>query len=161
MQDYQIQPTGRRCCQSGRELKPGEKFYSVLMEREGRFLRQDYSSEAWTGPPAEAFSFWMGKVPATDAKKRPPIDDEMLLECFTRLEGQEEASRVRFRFVLALLLMRRRRFRFEEARTEEGREVLLLRCSRSGMSHRVINPGLSEEETSAVQDEVFQALGWE
>jgi hypothetical protein len=27
--------------------------------------------------------------------------------------------------------------------------------------HPVVNPDLSDEELAAVQDEVFQALGWE
>ncbi len=161
MLDYQIQPSTRRCSVTGRELKAGEKVYSVLLDEAGKFVRKDFSVEAWQGPPANSFSFWVGRVSAGDKKRRPPIDDELLLDCFQRLDGQIETERVNFRFVLALLLMRRRRLKFEEARTEDGQEVLYLRCNQSGTHHRVINPNLTEEETASVQQDVFQALGWD
>src|SRR6516162_3467790 len=123
MIDYQIQPNTRRCFLTGRELQPGEKLYSVLLEEGGQFVRHDYSAEVWQGPPEGAFSFWVGKVPAPDQNKRPRIDDEMLLECFIRLEGQSDPSRVNFRYVVALLLMRRKRLKFASARTADGLEV--------------------------------------
>ena len=93
--------------------------------------------------------------------RRPRIDDELLVDCFQRLEGQDDPGRVSFRYIVALLLMRRKRFKFEEARTEQGQELLVLRCTRTGARHEVVNPGLSDEELTAVQDDVFQALGWE
>ena len=142
MTDYQIQPNTRRCVATGRELPPGTKFYSVLLEQDGKLVRQDYSSEAWQGPPPGAFSFWAGRVPAGDQARQIRIDDDMLLECLQRLQGETEPGRVNFRYVVALLLMRRKRFKFEEARTEGGNEVLCLRCARTGQLHQVVNPGL-------------------
>jgi hypothetical protein len=161
MTDYQIQPSSRHCASSGRELKPGEKCFSVLLDEGGTFVRKDYGVEAWQGPPPGAFSFWQGRVSAGQAPRRPPIDDDLLLDCFTRLEGQDEPGRVNFRYVLALLLVRRRRFKLEDARQQDGREVLRLRCARTGARHEVTNPGLADEELEAVQEDVFQALGWE
>src|SRR5262249_41104804 len=157
--EYQIQPNARRCSLSGRELRPGERFFSVLLEEGGKFVRRDFAAESWQGPPPGAFSFWSGRIPTAERPRPPPVDDELLMDCFGRPEGQEEASRVHFRYVLALLLLRRRRLRLEEERREEGLEILCLRCPRSGARHRVVNPGLSEQELSAVQDDVFQALG--
>ena len=161
MLDYQIQPNTRRCSATGRELQPGEKVYSVLLDEGGKFVRKDYSEEAWQGPPPGAFSFWVGRVTTNDKKRRPPIDDEVLLDCFGRLEGQQEPERVKFRYVLALLLMRRRRLKFEETQKEDSQEVLCLRCNQTGTRHQVVNPNLSEEEMASVQLDVFQALGWE
>lgn len=161
MTEYQIQANTRRCTATGRELRPGERVYTVLLDDGGKFVRQDYSTEAWTGAPSNAFSFWAGKVPAQDEQRRPPIDDEMLLDCFRRLEGQTEPDRVNFRYVVALLLMRRKRFKFEETKVEDGQEVLALRCTRTRALHLVVNPGLSDEETLRVQDEVFKVLGWQ
>jgi hypothetical protein len=161
MLDYQIQPSTRRCSVTGRELQAGEKVYSVLLEEDGKFVRKDFGAEAWQGPPQHAFSFWVGRVSAGDQKRRSPIDDELLLDCFGRLEGQIETERVNFRFVLALLLMRKRRLKLQEARTEDGQEVLYLRCNQTGLEHRVVNPNLSEAETAVVQQDLFRALGWE
>ncbi len=161
MTDYQIQPNTRRCAITGRDLKPGEKFYTALLEDGGKFLRQDYSSEAWQGPPAQVFSFWCGRVPAQEDSRKPRIDDELLLDCFQRLEGQDDPNRVSFRYVVALLLMRRKRLKFEEAHKDGTHEVLTLRCARTGTKYAVVNPGLTEDEMVAVQEEVFKVLGWE
>jgi hypothetical protein len=162
MVDYQIQPSTRRCSVSGREIRPGEHYYSVLLEEDGKFVRKDFSAEAWQGVPEGAFSFWKGRLaPPQQGKRRLPIDDEMLMECFGRLEGQLEPSRLRFRYVVALLLMRRRRLRFEQTEQDGPQEVLWMRCTRTGARHAVVNPGLTDEELETVQEDVFQALGWE
>ncbi len=161
MTDYQIQPHTRRCAATGRELRPGEKFYTALLEDGERFLRQDYSSEAWHGPPHGAFSFWSGRVPAPEGGRRQMIDDDVLADCFERLEAETEPAKVNFRYVVALLLMRRKRFKFEEARMEQGLEVLTLRCVRTGTRHNVVNPRLNEEQMAEVQEEVSRVLGWE
>jgi hypothetical protein len=161
MTEYQIQANTRRCAVTGRELQPGERFFSVLLDEGTKFIRRDYSSGAWQGPPAGAFSFWSGRVPASERSIRPPIDDELLTDCFQRLEGAEEPERVRFRYVIALLLMRRRRLKFDEVKLRDGQEILCLRCARTGSHHEVINPQLTEEEMTAVQEEVFKVLGWE
>src|SRR5439155_16675597 len=118
MGDYQIQENTRRCVATGRELRPGEQFFSVLLDEGAKFVRRDYSREAWQGPPTGCFSFWAGRVPARDEKRRLRIDDDLLVDCFQRLQGQAESGKVNFRYVVALLLMRRKRFKFEEARSE-------------------------------------------
>ena len=161
MTEYQIQATSRRCAATGRELRPGEKFYSVLLDQGGQFIRQDFATEAWHGPPAGAFSFWLSRVPAHEQDWKPPIDDEMLFDCFQRLEGETEPGRVNFRYVVGLLLMRRKRLKFEEARVENEHEFLRLRCMKTKAVYDVVNPRLTEAEMSAVQEEVFKVLGWE
>ena len=41
MTEYQIEANTRRCVVSGRELKPGEKYYSVLTDEGGKFQRRE------------------------------------------------------------------------------------------------------------------------
>jgi len=161
MIDYQIQANTRRCAVTGRELRPGEKVYSVLIDEAGKFIRKDFSGEAWQGPPSEAFSFWIGRIAKQEENKRPRIDDDLLVDCFKRLEGQTEPDRVHFRYVVALLLMRRKRFKFEESKLEGDQEILCLRCTRTRTPYQVVNPRLTEEQMAAVQEEVFKVLGWE
>ena len=105
MTDYQIQGSTRRCAKTGRDLKPGERFHSALLDEKGAFSRLDYSLEGWEGPPPGAFSHWQGKLPKGDKPRRPPIDDDLLVECLSRLEGDKDPARANFRFVLALLLL--------------------------------------------------------
>ena len=161
MTDYQIQAPTRRCAATGRELRPGEKYHAVLLDAGGRFVRHDYAPDAWAGPPPGALAHWSGRVPQDgEAARRPPIDDELLAECFHRLDGAAEPARVHFRYVVALLLMRRRRFKFEDVHKDAAGETLTLRDTRTGERYAVADPGLTDEAMAAVQDEVFQVLGW-
>jgi hypothetical protein len=160
MTDYQIQAPTRRCAATGRELRPGERYHSVLLDEGGAFARRDYAPEAWAGPPPGAVAFWAGRVPTAGETRRPPIDDELLVECFHRLDGAAEPAKVQFRYVVALLLMRRKRFKFEDIHKDAAGETLTLRDTRTGDRYTVADPGLTEEAMAAVQDEVFRVLGW-
>src|SRR6476646_5899147 len=103
--EYQIQPNSRRCAVTGKELQPGERFFSALLEEDRQLVRKDFSTDAWRGPPEGAVSFWTGHVPTGAEKIKPRYDDDLLEDCFQRLEGQTEPSRLNFRYVVALLLM--------------------------------------------------------
>lgn len=160
MTDYQIGSSTRRCSRSGRELKVGERYCSVLLQEGGGLVRQDFALDAWDGPPEGAIGFWQSRVPAATAPRRPPVDDDLLLECLGRLEGTTEPGSKRFRYVLALFLMRRRRLRLEDTRTEGGGEVWSMRCTRTNARFLVVDPGLGDDELESVQEEVFRVLGW-
>ncbi len=161
MLDYPIEVDTRRCSVTGRELQPGERFFGVLLEEDGKLVRRDFSAEAWQGPPAGTFSFWAGRVPPREETRRLKIDDELLFDCFQRLADSDDEGRVNFRFVVALLLMRRKRLRFEETERQGEYEILCLRDSRGRELYRVTNPQLSEEQMETVQDEVLHVLGWQ
>jgi hypothetical protein len=62
---------------------------------------------------------------------------------------------------VALLLLRRKRLKFEDVRSQDGVEILGLRCQRTRKLYEVINPRLTETELAAVQEEVFRVLGWQ
>lgn len=160
MTDYQIQPHTRRCVTTGRDLQPGERYYTALLELGEQLVRQDFSSQAWQGPPAGAFSFWSGRVPQPSETAKPRFDDDVLEECFQRLEEQGERSRVNFRYVVALLLIRRKRFRFEQTIDADGVEKLELSNIKTGEKYLVLNPQLTDEQMAEVQGEVFRVLGW-
>jgi hypothetical protein len=167
MVEYQIQPNTRRCAVTGRELRPGERYFTALLEEGETFVRQDFSEEAWQGPPAAAFSFWTGRVPTATEPNKPRFDDDLLEECFLRLEPQAEGNepattpeKINFRYVVALLLIRRKRFRFERTLLDGGIEKLEIAHARTGEKHFVVNPQLTDEEMNQVQEEVFRVLGW-
>ena len=160
--DVEIQGPTRICAATGRELKSGERFYGVLLDESGRFVRRDFAPEAWTTPPPGAIAYWSGRIPGTEKPRKPTFNDDLLLDCFTHLANAYEPDRLNFRYVVALLLMRRKRLKFEDAfRDESGRDVLMLRDSRSGTVHNVVDPRLTDEQMTSVQDEVFRVLGWE
>lgn len=160
MTAYQIQSLTRVCQATQRPLRPGERFVSALVADHGQLVRHDYAAEAWTGPPAGTIAYWSGRVPAEGNARPLAVNDELLVECFTHLDGADDAGKQNFRYVLALLLMRRKRFRFEEVRKEDGRDLLVLKDARTGARHTVADPRLSAADLEQVQDEVFRVLGW-
>lgn len=162
MTDYEIQGPTRVCAASGRELKPGDRFFGLLMEDGGKLVRRDFAADAWTVPPEGCVAYWAGRVPAGDKPRKPVVNDDLLLDCFHRLKDSADPDGQNFRYVAALLLMRRKRFKFEDAiRDDGGRDVLLVRDSRGGAVHQVIDPRLTDEQVATVQAEVFRVLGWE
>jgi len=161
MSIYQIQGPARQCATSGRELRPGERFYTVLLDEAGLFVRKDYAADAWSGPPEGYVAYWSGRIPASGSPKRPTFNDEWLVDCFTHLGEATEPAQRNFRYVVALLLMRRKRFKFEDVRRVGDDEFLMLRDARTGNRYEVIDPRLDDAQTEAVQEEVFRVLGWQ
>jgi hypothetical protein len=161
MTNYQLHGPARVCAASGRELRPGERAYSVLTDEGGPFVRRDYAADAWPGPPDGAVAWWVGRVPDAGKAAKPVINDELLVDCFEHLTDTTDPARQNFRYVVALLLMRRKRFKFEDARKRGDAETLVVRDAKSGRKHEIADPQLSEAEMNAVRDEVFRVLGWE
>lgn len=157
--EYEVQRFTRHCAATGRQLQPGEPFYSVLIQQGAETRRLDYSAEAWQGPPPEAIAWWKSYVPG----KHPHphlrwAPNEVLLDYFEQLE--EQPTEWDKRYILGLLLLRRRVFRLEESvRTPQGEEILLLDCPRRQRRYelRVIAPG--PERAKAIQEELIGLLG--
>jgi hypothetical protein len=76
------------------------------------------------------------------------------------MDGENEPAKIKFRYVLALLLMRRKKLKLVEAHRDGDQDVLVLHAPQRGERVSVVDPQLSEEEMNAVQDEVFEVLGW-
>jgi hypothetical protein len=161
MINYQIHGPARACAATSRELKPGERVFSILRDENGQFVRTDYAADAWPGPPTGAVAWWAGRIPETGKAARPTINDDLLADCFEHLSGTTDPARLRFRYVVALLLMRRKRFKFEDARKRGDRDTLVLRDGKTGRRHEVDDPQMTDPEMDAVRDEVFRVLGWE
>ncbi|HVS71458.1 MAG TPA: hypothetical protein VHQ47_09410 [Phycisphaerae bacterium] len=153
------------------------------------FVRIDFCEKCWgegkrpaslgaaegvdgVGAPGEMFSFWKTVVPAAQQKKKLLVDDSVLMDVFTRMEGKTEPQEIRFRFVLALILMRKRLLKYEgmEERGEggEGRglapETWIMAPRGSGppgQAVHVINPHLTEEQIAEVSQQLSAILAEE
>ncbi len=115
---YQIERATGRCAATGRELRPGQRIVTALID-DGRTLRRaDFTEHAWQHGtrPMHVFGFWVGAVPEPNAKPRVFVDDEVLMNLLRRLEDADQPDRLAFRFVLALILMRKKLLRYD--RTE-------------------------------------------
>ena len=155
--DYDIQRCTRHCAATGRELAPGEHFYSVLVAEASETKRYDYSVEAWKGPPEGALGWWKSQIPDPNARRIGWAPNDVMLELFESLADQPD--RQDMRYLLGLLLVRRRVMRHEETETDDrGREVLVLYCPRRETTYRVMAATPDQARVDAIQEELASLL---
>jgi hypothetical protein len=157
MIDYEVQRCTRHCAETGRELQPGEVFYSTLRSEGSQVVRHDYSAEAWHGPPEGVLGWWKSHMPERHAKKLHLAPNDVMLELLESLEDQAEQQDMRY--VLSLLLIRRRVVRLEATETDPaGREISVLYCPRRETTYRVSTVTPSAERTAQIQEELSRLL---
>jgi hypothetical protein len=158
MDDWIIERSGGVCAATGRELTDGEEHYAVLYEEGESFRREDYSVDAWKGPPEKAYCFFKTRVPVKEKKKRLLVDNDVLVNFFLRLAGEQRETRVHFRFVLALILMRKRILQYKETVHDDEEEYWVMRLVKEDTMHRVVNPRLNDEQIERVSRELSVIL---
>jgi hypothetical protein len=157
MIDYEVQRCTRHCATSGRELQPGEVFYSTLVAEGAAVVRHDYSTEVWQGPPAGVLGWWKSHMPLKTAKKLHWAPNDVMLDLLEGLEEQPDKKDMRY--VLSLLLVRRRVLRVEETERGEGDvEVTVLYCARRETAYRVETTMPSDERIAEIQQELAHLL---
>jgi hypothetical protein len=167
--NYEISRSSGVCAATGRALSPGEPCIAALCEQEGEgalpFVRLDYSIEAWRegSRPQHLFSYWRTTVPEPHAKRRVFVDDELLLNVFERLAGDDRPQRSAFRFVIALILMRKKLLRYVGREERVGREIWLLALrvpadSPQPEPFEVVNPRLADDDIRDVTDQLGEIL---
>jgi hypothetical protein len=135
------------------------------------FARVDFCEACWAAgkrpaPPLAMFSFWKTVVPSPEQKKKLLVDDSVLVDVFTRMEGKTEPSEIRFRFVLALILMRKRLLKYEGTQEkpegmEKGPEIWRMIPRGTDQAVHVVNPHLTEEQIAEVSQQLSAILAEE
>jgi len=157
MLDFELQRSSRRCAATGRDLLPGELFYSVLVSEGGEVHRRDYAADAWQGPPPQAIGWWKSQVPTPESRKKTWAPSDVMLHYFTEAEG--DRAREDLRYVLALLMTRRRIVRQETTETDEsGQQWLNLYCPRNEAQYRVKVVLPTEERVQEIQRDLERLL---
>ena len=151
------------CSISGEALSPGTKAVAALCEREDDegFDRIDFSETAWedSSTPDRLFSHWRYRVPDKGEKEDIVIDDEVLLDLFERLDGDERPQRVAFRYILALVLLRKRKLQLVSRDQDEAGELWNLKFRGTDCDPVVVrNPGIKEDEIQDLSDQLGEIL---
>jgi hypothetical protein len=155
--DFEIQRCTRHCAKTGRELAPGEVFFSVLEVRGAEVVRSDYCQEAWEGPPEGILGWWKSHMPDPSARRPTWAPNDVMLDLFEDLADQPGSEDLRY--VLALLLVRRRVLRMEETeRDDEGRTILVTYCARREMTYKVIEATPDAARTAEIQETLSRLL---
>jgi hypothetical protein len=157
MMEYEIGRFTRRCAASERELRPGETFYSTLIDEEGEIRRLDFSAAAWKGPPEGTVGWWKSRLPEDENRAPPPTPQEALEQYFDHLELDPHKQDVRY--ILALLMVRRRLWRLESIENDaQGREILVLFSQQSDAPRRALVVDPPDERIQQIQEELDRLL---
>jgi hypothetical protein len=150
--DYEIGRCTRKCAQTGEDFKPGQPFYSALMQDGAEITRRDFSEAAWQGPPENCIGSWKSVMPDPNAKKVAWAPQDVILDFFIELEHQPD--KLDTRFVLALLMVRRHVLRLEDTETVGSHEQMVLYCPRNETEYRVLVSQPAPERISQIQIEL-------
>ncbi len=157
MLDFEVQRCSRKCASTGRELKPGDICFSVLVPDGASVQRVDFSAEGWHGPPDNALGWWRSRIAEPSTLRMHWAPNDVLLDYFQRLVDVPEKSDERY--VLALLLVRRRILRLEETATDaQGNDVLTLFCPRHEITHQVVARMPDAQRVQQIQDDLGRLL---
>ncbi|MDR1924461.1 MAG: hypothetical protein LBQ66_08800 [Planctomycetaceae bacterium] len=107
----EVPKASRNCFACGRELLPGETFFSVVFEEGDVVVRRDFAGENWKEPPENFIAWWKTTVPKPNDKKNKLAPNDVLLNLFNQIRNNDNQADLLY--VLSLLLIRRRLFRYE------------------------------------------------
>jgi hypothetical protein len=153
--EFNFRPLAKSCAKSGRTFRPGEQCWSVLVDRDGQLVRQDFSLDAWSGPPEGAVGHWRSQVPEAVENNRPRLDADSLFESFVQLCDSPNIVQQQYRYVLALLLLRKRRLILEEVIEVNDRPAMRLVGSGGEGPFDVVEEDLNEEQVERLQAQLL------
>jgi hypothetical protein len=161
MGDWEINKPLGHCHGNGRKIEYGEEYFGALVETEEGLQRRDFCAEYWESENPQVFCYWKTRLPEPGQKKQLFVDDQMLMTFFERLANETDQEKVDFRFVLTLVLMRKKLLKYDESRTEDGKEIWRLRIPGDKSAENtaeVVNPHLDEEQIEQLSSQIGEIL---
>jgi hypothetical protein len=154
---YELKNCSRTCAATARPLNPGEVYFSVLVTAGNDFARQDYSVDAWQGPPEDCIGWWRSRIPSKDDSQPQLAPTDVMLNLFEALE--DRPAELEFRYLLGLLLLRRKVLRRDDGRRDDqGREVLNMHCQRRQKDYDLVVAEPNAELATKLQEQIINLL---
>ena len=159
-QEWNIQPRAVVCARTGEPFAKGDRVYSALYWRDGKYERIDVTQAAWEArnDNIEPLSAWQADFvppPPAPVEALRKDDAEGLLR---RLMTENEPGSRNARYILALMLERKKVVRQIERQKQDGRSTLVYEHVPSGEVWLIEDPALKLGELASVQDEVARLL---
>lgn len=155
--EFNIRPAAKCCAKTGHPFRSGDVCWSILIEKDGLLVRQDFSGEAWQGPPPEAIGHWRCQIAESTDAGRPKLDADSLFDYFLQLSDSPNIVQQQYRYVLALLLLRKRRLVLEEVVEFDDRPTMRLVGSAGEGPFDVPEEELNEEQIDRLQQQLFDS----
>lgn len=153
--DFNIRPISKVCATTGQPLEAGKKCWSVISEIDGKLVRSDISTEAWTGPPEDSIGHWQSEIPADSNAGKKKLDTQSLFDYFVQLTESPNNIELDYQYVLALLLLRKRRLILEASITVDDFPAMKLIGNGGEGPFEVIERELSDEQITKLQNQLF------
>lgn len=135
--------------------------------------RLDYCDACWDpeaaaragaedGTPLGSLLAWWRTAFDPPRSDKPVFDRDTAIELFRGLSDTEDDRRLRFRYVLALMLMRKRVLKYRDVlrRDEQEWMVVTQRTEDGDIEHRVLDPGLTVEDSASLSEEIARVMEW-
>ena len=164
--EFKITRSEGVCKSCQKPFSPGENIVALVKMGNDELLREDYHLGCWVEPTDKSAStsrdllgVWRTRIPMPQEKKKLLIDDDLLINFFERLGGEEDECRIGLRYVLALILMRKKLLVYEgSTKGDDGRDLWKMRFKRSDQIHEVIDPNLDEDSIARVSSQLGQIM---
>lgn len=159
----EIPRRGRHCALGGENLSPGMEYYSILIEQDQGFLRQDFCLPCWEKTKeesiAKASSHWKSKVPAKLELDTMHLEQDekaiyLLKEALEKKTAEDDAQA----FILALYLARKKQITLRDEIIQEGQKVNLYEDVATEEIFCVRNMELSQLQIQKIQQELAKQL---
>ena len=159
--NYHLKSVGKACAATGKELVPGMKCHSALVEKHGELIRIDFSQEGWDGPPEGTVGHWHFTVPHIVESKTPSMDANSLMRYFEQFGEDLNPAQEKFRYILSLLLLQKKKLKVQNTRLDEDIEYLELVGIHGEGPFEVKQQNLSNEEIEQLQQDLNSHLAAE
>lgn len=156
MQNFDIKRNARKCCQTEKAFRPGDSFYSELIESEdGQLVRRDYAADQWKGMDQNAIGWWKQTVPQLESGKIYWAPDDVLISYFRSLIKSPQQSQAAY--ILALLMVQKRLLSLEDSAKEDD-GVLVLRERKSGEVIEMAQQTIAPQRIKAIEEQLCENL---
>ena len=147
------------CAATAVPIGPGTTFHSALTFVDARFVRLDFSDQAWPSQDQGRFvSWWKQRAPEAGVPAHRKIDSDALMRIFADLKGATERHQQCFVYVISLFLMRAKKLRYLDTETRDGQSFLLVEDRVAQVVHRIRDPGMSADETEGVHKNLIEVI---
>jgi hypothetical protein len=150
-----------QCAGCNRPLKAGEEYVATVAATPEGFVRQDRCAACALVQKDNIFSFWRARRPAERSGVLPRLDFDSLQELLRRLDGRDDASSCRLRWIVTILLLRRRYVQIVNRSTVDGVEVLEVKPRHDDRTFLVRDPKLSPEDFESLHEDLSRIFNLE
>lgn len=154
---WNISGSVNACRTCEKKFSDKENYFSHIFERGDALERRDYCNECWETVEKKEEGYYWRSVVCAEMKKNIFVDNETLMNFFTRLEEEDTEIKKNFRYLLSLILMRKRMLKFKDVFKEGENEYMVL-SDRKDNEYRVLNPKMDTETLANVKEQVISVL---